>query len=449
MPHVTPLHADDPRRVGRYRLAGRISGMPASGPVYLARSVDGDDVTVTILGGDWTGDGAARDRFADEAAAARRVPPFCTARIVGSGADGGDAFLVSEYVAGPSLLELVSTAGPLGEADLEALATGGVTGLAAIHQAGLVHGSFGPEYLILGPQGPRVAGFGITPPYGAATPAADMLAWAQTIAYAATGAPMTAAALATLPQRLRAVVTECLEPSPAARPTARSAVAELIGDASPAAGLLAEAARRAALLVLPAAPAAHSRAQAKGQPQRRPPRRRTAGTQAAIIGAVVGLLVIVVIAVHIVQNAGTQPGAAAASPSLGTTHAPRHRSRVPAASAGDQQSVSARPFPQSLAGDWTGQVRQDNPADNFTVKIHLAAGAHSGTISYSGASFSCSGRLILVRAAKGFTLDQEIVHGQSTCANGVVTLESDSGNGLAFSFRGKAGPAARGTLARQ
>ena len=47
MPHVTSLGADDPRRVGRYRLAGRISGMPASGPVYLANSVDGDQVTVT------------------------------------------------------------------------------------------------------------------------------------------------------------------------------------------------------------------------------------------------------------------------------------------------------------------------------------------------------------------------------------------------------------------
>src|ERR1035441_8739974 len=116
MPHVTSLGADDPRRVGRYRLAGRISGMPASGPVYLANSVDGDQVTVTLLGSDlaadgaarapsadetspanavegdevtvpllgsdWPAGGAARDRFADEAASGRRVPPFCAASIL-------------------------------------------------------------------------------------------------------------------------------------------------------------------------------------------------------------------------------------------------------------------------------------------------------------------------------------------------------------------------------
>src|ERR1035438_6305753 len=117
MPHVTSLGADDPRRVGRYRLAGRISGMPASGPVYLANSVDGDQVTVTLLGSDWAADGPARARFADEAASARRVPPFCAARILDAGVNGGEAFLVSEYVAGPSLLELVAGGGPLQSAD--------------------------------------------------------------------------------------------------------------------------------------------------------------------------------------------------------------------------------------------------------------------------------------------------------------------------------------------
>ena len=83
MPHVTPLHADDPTRVGRYRLSGRIVGMPVAGPAYLARTVDGSEVTVTLLGGDWGRDSAARDRFTAEASAARRVAPFCAARIPG------------------------------------------------------------------------------------------------------------------------------------------------------------------------------------------------------------------------------------------------------------------------------------------------------------------------------------------------------------------------------
>ena len=107
MPHVEPLHADDPSHVGRYRLSGRIAGMPGASPVYLARTVDGSDVMITLLDGDWTADPAERDRFTAEANDASNVAPFCAARILGAGFDGKQAFLVSEYVPGPSLRELV------------------------------------------------------------------------------------------------------------------------------------------------------------------------------------------------------------------------------------------------------------------------------------------------------------------------------------------------------
>jgi len=153
MPHVTPLLADDPRRVGRYRLTGRIAGMhadgpahpgsvpegtagmPADGPVYLGRSPEGGEVAVRLFKVDSIGDGAERDRFAAEAKAACRVAPFCAAQILGAGFEGGHAFLVSEYVAGPSLEEFVAEEGPWEGRDLLALAIGTATGLAAIHQA--------------------------------------------------------------------------------------------------------------------------------------------------------------------------------------------------------------------------------------------------------------------------------------------------------------------------
>ena len=86
-------------------------------------------------------------------------------------------------------MEFVTEEGAWEGRDLQALAIGTATGLAAIHQAGLVHGDFGPEYVVLSADGPRVIEFGITPPYGSATPAADMRAWARTLLFAAAGGP--------------------------------------------------------------------------------------------------------------------------------------------------------------------------------------------------------------------------------------------------------------------
>ena len=253
MPQVAPLRPDEPKRVGRYRLTGRITGITGS-PAYLGRATDGDRVTLTLFAPERTPDSAVRDRFTAEARAARRVPPFCVARILDAGLEHDQAYLVSEYVAGPLLSEVVAAAGPRDGEQLAALAAGLATGLAAVHQAGLVHGEFGPAHVVLGAEGPRVTGFAITPPYGAATPAADMLAWALTVLFAATGQRVAdRSQLLALPEPLRGVVASCATPEPAARPTARQALVRLLGQEHPPAGVLAEGSRRAAKAALPAA----------------------------------------------------------------------------------------------------------------------------------------------------------------------------------------------------
>src|ERR1039457_6342192 len=246
MPNVAPLHANDLRRVGRYRLTGRITGLPADGPVFLAAMANGGQVTLTLLDADWTQNGAARDRFTAEARVARRVAPFCTARILDAGLDEGQAYLVSEYVAGPSLAEFIADQGPCASSGLSALAAGTATGLTASHQAGLVHGQFGPDHVVLGVSGPRVVGFGITPPYGNATPAADMLAWANTVLFAAAGrSAADAGDLAKLAEPLRSLVARCAVPDAAGRPAAQTVLAELLGADDQAADLLAEGSRQA------------------------------------------------------------------------------------------------------------------------------------------------------------------------------------------------------------
>ena len=186
MPNVSPLRPGDPRRVGRYRLTGRVDDFAgenmARQDVFLGQRVDGEAVMAAFPGTGRRDDAAARDRFIAEARAARNIPPFCVARILDAGVEGGQPYLVTEFVSGPSLAEVVHREGPLPVAELRALAIGCATGMASIHQAGLVHGQFGPDMVVVAPDGPRVMDFSITPPYGAATPAADILAWAQVVA---------------------------------------------------------------------------------------------------------------------------------------------------------------------------------------------------------------------------------------------------------------------------
>ena len=437
MPNVAPLHANDPRRVGNYRLTGRVAEMPAEGRVFLAATANQNQVTLTLLDADWTQNSAARDRFTAEARAARRVAPFCTARIIDAGLDDGLAYLVREYVAGPSLPEFVASQGPLRTSSLGALALGTATGLAAIHQAGLVHGQFGPEHVVLAASGPRVVGFGITPPYGTATPSADMLAWGRTILFAATGRRDAGERdLAALAEPLRGLVSRCINQDPAARPPARSVVLDLLGD-DQAADPMAEGSRLAVRAAYQPPAAAADR------PPHAAPRRSGA------IWWVVGIMACVVaiaVAVHVLQNQGS-----------GSTRADRRASaaQLPAGGSGSTRSSPSRPalaapadgIPGSFAGSWSGQAHQQ--ADVFTVHVKLLKGASAGSIRYSGQAFSCIGLLSLESDAGGaLTMHQRITVGRRTCADGVVTLRPAAADFLLFKFTGAAGPAAEGTLAR-
>jgi hypothetical protein len=103
--------------------------------------------------------------------------------------------------------------------------------------------------------------------------------------------------------------------------------------------------------------------------------------------------------------------------------------------------------PAALAGTWSGQVTQNAPADVFTVQVSLAAGASTGSVQYSGASLSCAGNLTVVSDSPGsLRLSQAITHGP--CAGGTVMLTTGPHGTAGFSFEGKQGPAATGTLTK-
>ena len=426
MPHVMPLQADDPRRVGRYRLIGRLeSRMAADGStprVFMAKLADDGDVIVTLLGRERVADPAARDRFTAEARVARRVAPFCAARILGAGIERGEPYLVAEYVPGPTLTEAVVREGPMPPTILTALAIGTATGLMALHQTGLVHGRLGPDHVVLGPDGPRLTHFGITPPYGAATPAADLSAWANTVIFAAVGRPPVGPQdLAALPDDLQEAVAACLAPDPGSRPVVRAVLTRLLREHDLSSGLLAEGARQAR---------AAARAPETAPLPRQPAAIRSrSGVVAWAVACAVCVLAITVGAVFVFRS---RHGAA------GQTGAPA--TSLP-------QPLPSASAPAALAGSWAGPVHQTSPVLTVSVRISLPAGSATGTISYP--SLGCSGTLAIVAVGSGrLTLDQTISSGRSNCSDGVVTMVSGPGGTAAFTFQRPGGNNPAGTLTR-
>ncbi|MGW0203871.1 serine/threonine-protein kinase [Nonomuraea sp. NPDC003201] len=264
---ASPLRPDDPPALGGYILSGRL-GEGGQGVVYLAHTAAGEPVAIKLLS---TGDQQTRARLARELDALEGIASFCTARVLDVSADGPRPFVVSEFVDGPSLAGRVRERGPLRGGDLERLAVGTATALAAIHAAGIVHRDFKPANVLLGPDGPRVVDFGIARAEGAATmtsgligtpaylapeqisgspasPASDVFAWASSMLFAATGtSPFGADTvpavlhrvlhaepdLSPLPPRLRGVIASCLVKDPSRRPTAQHLMMSLVNPNAP------------------------------------------------------------------------------------------------------------------------------------------------------------------------------------------------------------------------
>ncbi len=319
MPDAAPLEPGDPRSLGSYEVIGRL-GAGGQGAVYLGRSPSGEPVAIKLLHAQYAADPSARARFAREVAAAKKVKAFCTARVLEADVQGSQPYIVSEFIDGPSLHDVVSLHGPRSGQDLELLAMGTITALAAIHEEGIVHRDFKPNNVMIADDGPRVVDFGIarsvnsresqvtatgmvvgTPGYLAPEqftnaplmPAVDVFAWGATMVFAATGrSPFEADTLPVIIHRilneepdlsalhspLREVIARCLEKDPARRPPATQVLLELLGNAGVAPGpapskgdLLAQGTQLAAQLPAPPAePKPRPEPRPQPQPQQQP-----------------------------------------------------------------------------------------------------------------------------------------------------------------------------------
>ena len=200
-----------PRTLGPYRLQDRL-GEGGMGVVHLARDPEGRPVAVKVLHPLGSEGVNARRRLAREVETMRRVRSPYVAEVLDADVTGEFPYIVTRFVAGPTLDEMVRTRGPLSGPGLRRLAHGMAEALTAIHAAGVVHRDLKPGNVMLTDDRPIVIDFGIaqagdatrltqtglvmgTPGYLApeviegepSSPASDVHSWGSTMAFAATG----------------------------------------------------------------------------------------------------------------------------------------------------------------------------------------------------------------------------------------------------------------------
>ncbi|MDR3082548.1 MAG: protein kinase [Streptomyces sp.] len=157
---IEPLTALDPARIGPYLLLGRL-GAGGMGRVFLARSDGGRTVAVKVVHEEHVSDAQFRARFRREIEAASRVSARYTAPVLDAGPDEEPPWVVTGFVPGLSLEQVVRGYGPLPAESLHTLAEGLLRALEDIHDAGIVHRDLKPSNVMLTVDGVKVIDFGI------------------------------------------------------------------------------------------------------------------------------------------------------------------------------------------------------------------------------------------------------------------------------------------------
>jgi serine/threonine protein kinase len=253
-------------RLGPYRLVSRL-GEGGMGVVHLGLDAHGRAVAIKVLRPHVAYDPEARWRLEREVDTLTRIRSDRVAAVIDSDIAGDRPYLVTRFVAGPSLDDVVTDEGPLSPDQLVLLGRGLVEALEAIHAVGVVHRDLKPGNVLLEDGEPVVIDFGIahiaddvrltssglvmgTPGYlspeviggSPVTQATDWWGWAATLAFAASGRPPFGrgpmdvvlgrvnrgeADLTGVNGRLSPLLAAALSPDPALRPPTGAVVAAL------------------------------------------------------------------------------------------------------------------------------------------------------------------------------------------------------------------------------
>src|SRR5690242_9733095 len=271
MTTVAPDPADPAVLVGGYTLLTKI-GEGGMGIVHLARRPGGPRVALKVLRPHIVGDDEARQRLEREVGSLSRIRSRWVAEIVDADPWGPVPYVATRYVPGLSLHELVQEEGPVAGEDLWWLARCLAEGVTSVHAAGVLHRDVKPSNVLMEGRTPILIDFGLarvaddprlthtgwllgTPGYLApeilhgddASAASDVHSWAATVAYAASGRPPFGRGpsmaimdrvrrgehdLSGIPEPLRTLLDQALDPEPHQRPTLteiRTVLAPLAG----------------------------------------------------------------------------------------------------------------------------------------------------------------------------------------------------------------------------
>ena len=213
VPVAAPGSPGADQRIGRYRLIEEI-GEGGMGVVHLALDPRGRAVAIKVLRSHVAHDADARQRLAREVETLSRIRDARVATVIDADVMAPRPYIVTRYVPGPALDEVVEDHGPMEPVQLVRLARGIAEAIRSIHACGVVHRDIKPGNVLIEDGEPVLIDFGIahlqddvrhtvgglvmgTPGYlspelveGAAiTDATDWWGWAATITYAASGRP--------------------------------------------------------------------------------------------------------------------------------------------------------------------------------------------------------------------------------------------------------------------
>jgi Protein kinase domain len=257
----------------RYRIVSPL-GKGGMGEVYRAEDLKlGQVVALKFLAGVDRADAAEHNRLSREVRLARQVSHPNVCRVFDLGEFDGRTFLCMEYIDGEDLASLLRRIGRVPADKASGLARQLATGLAAIHDGGLLHRDLKPSNVMIDGRGrARITDFGVAAPAGepgartfAGTPAymapeqrnrgeanvqSDLYSLGLVIyemftgqpawpAPVESGKPARLASRADIDPQTEDVLLRCLEPDPRGRPASALHVTAALTGGDPLAAALA------------------------------------------------------------------------------------------------------------------------------------------------------------------------------------------------------------------